>query len=143
MTCFSLRLAIKKLNPESLPKLMRSITKTWFQIKPPLLKFIYSERLQKFKEISEFLLTIPSNVNKSLDISSNFCGLLRVNELYRHPASCKFFSSWLINHEVPQIKSQTMRHPLMNLINTTLSQKYGVPELKVSIYGSVLQSSLN
>ena len=27
---------------------------------------------------------------------------------------------------VPQIKSQTMRHPLMNLANTTLSQKYGL-----------------
>jgi hypothetical protein len=28
---------------------------------------------------------------------------------------------------VPQIKSQTIRHPLMNLFNTTLSQKYGDP----------------
>ena len=27
----------------------------------------------------------------------------------------------------PWIKSQTMRHPLMNLVNTTLSQKYGDP----------------
>ena len=36
----------------------------------------------------------------------------------------------------------TMRHPLMNLVNTTLSQKYGDPKLKVSIYGSVLKSSL-
>ena len=35
-----------------------------------------------------------------------------------------------------------MRHPLMNLVNTTLSQKYGDPQLKVSIYGSVLKSSL-
>ena len=33
----------------------------------------------------------------------------------------------LQDHEVPQIKSQTMRHPLMNLVNTTLSQKYGDP----------------
>ena len=33
----------------------------------------------------------------------------------------------LLKHEVPQIKSQTMRHPLMNLVNTTLSQKYGDP----------------
>ena len=40
------------------------------------------------------------------------------------------------------MKSQTMGHLLMNLVNTTLSQKYGDPELKVSIYGSVLKSSL-
>ena len=33
----------------------------------------------------------------------------------------------LYNHEVPQIKSQSMRHPLMNLVKTTLSQKYGDP----------------
>ena len=33
----------------------------------------------------------------------------------------------LKNHEVPQIKSQTMRHPLMNLVNTTLYQRYGDP----------------
>ena len=33
----------------------------------------------------------------------------------------------LKNHEAPHIKSQTMRHPLMNLVNTTLSQKYGDP----------------
>jgi hypothetical protein len=30
-------------------------------------------------------------------------------------------------YEVPQIKSQTMRHPLVNLVNPTLSQKYGDP----------------
>ena len=30
----------------------------------------------------------------------------------------------------------------MNLVNTTLSQKYGDPSLKMSIYGSVLNSSL-
>ena len=35
-----------------------------------------------------------------------------------------------------------MRHPLMNLVNTTLSQKYGDPYLKVSIYGSVIKSSV-
>ena len=35
-----------------------------------------------------------------------------------------------------------MRHPLMNLVNTTLPQKYGDPLLKVSIYGSVLKCSL-
>ena len=33
----------------------------------------------------------------------------------------------VFDHEVPQIKSQTMRHPMMNLVNTTLSQKYGDP----------------
>jgi hypothetical protein len=39
-----------------------------------------------------------------------------------------FFSVFdLSNHEVPQIISETMRHPLMNLVNTTLSQKYGDP----------------
>ena len=35
-----------------------------------------------------------------------------------------------------------MRHPLMNLVNTTLSQIYGDPKLNVSIYGSVLNSIL-
>jgi hypothetical protein len=30
----------------------------------------------------------------------------------------------------------------MNLVNTTLSQKYRDPSLKVSIYGSVLKCSL-
>ena len=43
----------------------------------------------------------------------------------------------LYGHEVPEIKSQTTQHPLMNLINTTLSQKYEDPLSKVSIYGSV------
>ena len=33
----------------------------------------------------------------------------------------------LKNHEVPQIKSQTMLHTLMDLVNTTLSQKNGDP----------------
>jgi hypothetical protein len=33
----------------------------------------------------------------------------------------------LKNYEAPQIKSQTMRHPLMNLVNTPSSQKYGDP----------------
>ena len=33
----------------------------------------------------------------------------------------------LKNHEVPQINSQTMWHPLMNLLNTNLPQKYGEP----------------
>ena len=28
---------------------------------------------------------------------------------------------------IKQIKSQTMQHPLMNLVNTILSQKYGDP----------------
>ena len=35
-----------------------------------------------------------------------------------------------------------MQHPLMNIVNTTLSQKYGDPQLNVSIYGSVLKCSL-
>ena len=34
---------------------------------------------------------------------------------------------YLSNYEAPHVKSQTMRHPLMNLVNTTLSQKYGDP----------------
>ena len=33
----------------------------------------------------------------------------------------------LQDQEVPQVKSQTMWHPLMNLVNTTLSQTYGDP----------------
>ena len=35
-----------------------------------------------------------------------------------------------------------MWHPLINLVNTTLSQKHGDPQLKGSIYGSVPKSSL-
>ena len=42
----------------------------------------------------------------------------------RLSALCNFI---LQNYEAPHIKSQTMRHPLMNLVNTTLSQKYGDP----------------
>ena len=45
-------------------------------------------------------------------------------------------------HEIPQINSQSMWNPLMNLVNATLSQKYGDPKLKVSVYGSALKSSL-
>ena len=40
-------------------------------------------------------------------------------------------------HYVPQLKSQTMRHALVNLLNTTLLKKYVDPLLKLSIYGSV------
>ena len=43
------------------------------------------------------------------------------------PPAVTFSVFDLNNLEVPQIKSQTMRHPLMNLVNTTLSQKYGDP----------------
>ena len=35
-----------------------------------------------------------------------------------------FFIFLLINHDVPQFKSQTMQQALMNLVNTTLFQKY-------------------
>ena len=42
-------------------------------------------------------------------------------------------------HYVPHIKSQTMQHALVNLLNTTLFQKYVDPQLELSIYGSVLQ----
>ena len=38
-----------------------------------------------------------------------------------------FLAFDLQNHEIPQIKSQTKRHPLMDLFNTTLPQKYGDP----------------
>ena len=43
------------------------------------------------------------------------------------PSPVTFSVFYLENPEVPQIKSQTMWHPLMNLVNTTLSQKYGDP----------------
>ena len=43
----------------------------------------------------------------------------------------------LKKHDVPQIKSQIMRHTLMNLVNTTLFKKICRP---MSIYGSVLDS---
>ena len=33
----------------------------------------------------------------------------------------------LKKHDVPQIASQTMGHPLMNLVNTTLFEKYVDP----------------
>ena len=35
-----------------------------------------------------------------------------------------------------------MWHPQINLVNTTLSQKFGDSLLKVSIYGSILNSRL-
>ena len=38
--------------------------------------------------------------------------------------------------EVPKIESQTMVQALMNLVNTTLFQKYLDPLLKMSIYVS-------
>ena len=43
------------------------------------------------------------------------------------PPPVTFSVFYLYNHELPQIKSQTMRHLLMTLVNTTLSQKYGDP----------------
>ena len=41
------------------------------------------------------------------------------------PPTVTFSFFDLKKHEVPQIKSQTMPHTLMNLGNTTLPQKYG------------------
>ena len=41
--------------------------------------------------------------------------------------SVTFLVFYLKNYEAPHIKSQTMRHPLINLVNTTLSHKYGDP----------------
>ena len=48
----------------------------------------------------------------------------------------------LLKSDVPQTKSQTMRHDLMNLVNTTLFEKYEDPQLKVSIYGPVVNSQV-
>jgi hypothetical protein len=46
-----------------------------------------------------------------------------------------FFSDFdLEKFDTPQIKSQTMRHTLENLVNTTLVEKYVTPLSKVSIY---------
>ena len=39
--------------------------------------------------------------------------------------ACSVFD--LLKHDVPQIKSHTMRQELMNLINTTLFKKYVDP----------------
>ena len=51
----------------------------------------------------------------------------RVGQNGRLSALCNFSVFDLKNYEAPHMKSQTMRHPLMNLVNTTLSQKYGDP----------------
>ena len=40
-------------------------------------------------------------------------------------AEPNYLSQFEMRYPVPQITSQTMRHTLMNLVNTTLSQKYG------------------
>ena len=40
------------------------------------------------------------------------------------------------------LKLNLMRHTQMNLVNTTLFEKYVDPKLKVSIYGSVLNSCI-
>ena len=46
------------------------------------LKFIYSEKATKFEKI--FHLTLLSSVKSKQNIFSNFCGLLRISELFPH-----------------------------------------------------------
>ena len=46
------------------------------------LKFLYSEKATKFDEISKFYLKLLRSFKKRLEISSYFCGLLRIYELY-------------------------------------------------------------
>jgi hypothetical protein len=46
------------------------------------LKFMYSEKATIFDEISKFNLKLLSSVKKSLEISSYFCGPLRIYEHY-------------------------------------------------------------
>ena len=41
------------------------------------------------------------------------------------------------NLDAPQIKSQTLRHTLLNLVNTTLFEKYVDPVLNSCIYTSL------
>ena len=45
------------------------------------LKFIYSEKATKFREIFALLLTVCTVVKSEVMISSKFCGLLRIYEL--------------------------------------------------------------
>ena len=41
-------------------------------------KFVYSENATKLEKISKFYLKLLSNGKKRLEMSSNFCGLLRI-----------------------------------------------------------------
>ena len=51
--------------------------------KQVILKFIYSEKATKFCEISTLLLSVCTVIDKSkVEISQNFCDLLRIYELY-------------------------------------------------------------
>ena len=47
------------------------------------LKLSFSGKATKFEEISLLLLMLLRNVKTKREISSNFCGLLRLYELYK------------------------------------------------------------
>ena len=47
-----------------------------------LVKFIYSEKATKFLRNLHLFLTGTSASQKKVEISQNFCGLLRIHELY-------------------------------------------------------------
>ena len=49
-------------------------------------RFIYSKEATKFEEISLLFLTLLS------DVKTNFCGLLRNPQLYKHPTFTTCFS---------------------------------------------------
>ena len=48
------------------------------------LKFMYSEKATKFCEIFPLLLTVRTVCQKKAEYFANFCGLLRIYELYKH-----------------------------------------------------------
>ena len=47
-----------------------------------IVKFPYNEKAKKYDKISKLFLTLLSNFNKTLEISTKFIGLLRIYELY-------------------------------------------------------------
>ena len=47
-----------------------------------IVRFIHSEKAKKYDKISKHFLTLLSNFNKTLEISTKFAGLLRIYELY-------------------------------------------------------------
>ena len=47
-----------------------------------LLKFRYCEKTTKLEKISHLIFELPSKVKTKWEIFSNFCGLLRISELY-------------------------------------------------------------
>ena len=59
-----------------------TVAKTPYRSLPATIKFIYSEKVTKFCEISILDLTVCTLVKFKVEISQKFFGLLRIYELY-------------------------------------------------------------